>query len=327
MANFIAKCGTDCSKCPSFNVNLKSIEDRKRCSSGWEKYLGIRLKPEKLRSCDGCSIPDKKRKYYYINCRVRKCAELNGVKNCAHCSAYPCQDVRTIHNIQEPDARENIETRIGNKIPRKDYLAFIEPYEGIKHLDEIRKMLRSDEIIEMIPVSKKSTTIPFPEKILSGKKEKVAYQKIHAIISSIETDENVSYARSFELNKNRKQLIKLLWAFGLYGETEKGENSAILNSEKYSEQKITTYYSKIQEYTYILERFGLECEIIPLDIKTWKTAGGALRKKGWCLKITLGKEMPEGFLKALMYYSKLLYEKHGEKAFRYFTQADMRNLN
>ena len=106
MNELIAKCGCNCSQCPTFKDNLQTFEDRKRCSWGWKKYLNIKLSPEKLRLCDGCSISDDKRKVYYLNCYVRKCAMKNGVKNCAYCSAYPCQEVLAIHSLQKLDAKE-----------------------------------------------------------------------------------------------------------------------------------------------------------------------------------------------------------------------------
>lgn len=326
MEEFIAKCGCNCSNCPSYKEKLKTIEDRKRCSWGWEKYFQIKLKPEKLRLCDGCAIPDKDRKVYYLNCRVRKCAILNGVKNCAYCSAYQCQYVLTIHSIQKPNARERIEERIGYRIPQKDYLSIVEPYEGIKHLDEIRGSLKSEDIVEMIPVSKVPKTIPFPEEIPFSIKEKSAYQQIHWIISSIEVGENVSYARYTELDKNRKQLLKLLWAFGLFGELEKGGGYIILGSEKYSAQKITSYHTKVQEYILILKRYGLDCEIVPINDKVWRTVRGALRNEGWCMKMFSKKNMNKKLFKALKNYTKLIDEKYGKNAFRYFAKADMRVL-
>jgi hypothetical protein len=243
MKKSIAKCGCNCFNCPSFKENLKTLEDRKRCSRGWETYFGIKLRPEKLRSCDGCSMPDKERKVYYLNCRVRKCANLNDVKNCAYCSAYPCLDVQTIHSLQEPNAREKIEARIGYRIPEDDYLSIVEPYEGLKQLDRIRKSLKPEEIKEMIPVSKLPRIIPFPEKMPVGLEEKSAYQQIYRIVSSIEVGENISFARKTVLDKNRKQILKLLWAFGLIGELEKGGESITLNSEQYSAQKITSYHT------------------------------------------------------------------------------------
>jgi hypothetical protein len=209
----LAMCGCDCSTCPTFKKNLKTNEDRIRCSRGWYKYFAIKLKPEKLRPCDGCAVPDKERKIIYLNCRVRKCAISNGVKNCAYCSSYPCVDVETIHSVQRPDALEKIEKRIGGVIPREDYCSFIEPYEGIKRLNKIMESLKPTDIIEMMPVSKKHGIIAFPEDFPAGI-GRSAYCQIHGILSSIGLGENVSYARSVVLDKNRKQILKLLWVFG-----------------------------------------------------------------------------------------------------------------
>lgn len=324
MEDFIAKCGCNCATCPTYKDNLPTNEEKKRCSLGWEKYLNIKLKPEKLRLCDGCSIPDKDRKAYYLNCRVRKCAIFNGLENCAYCSAYPCQDVRTIHSIQEPGARKRIEDRIGYQIPQDDYLALIEPFEGIKHLDEIRKSLKTEDIVDIIPVTKIPRIIPFPNNI-SLKSDLIGtYQKLHQILSKIATAENVSYARSIEAGKNRKELLKLLWTFGLNGEINNEEKCLILSSDKYSEQKNTSYSSRIQDYILILKKHDLNCELITTDNKRWQTPTGALRREGWYLRLFSSKDI--SLLEALKNYSKLLEKEHGKNAFKYFSKADMHIL-
>jgi len=198
--------------------------------------------------------------------------------------------------------------------------------EGIKHLDEIRRSLQSGDIVEMIPVSKGPKIISFPEKIPFSIKEKSAYQKIHEILSSIEVAENISYARSTELEKNRKKILKLLWAFGLFGELENGGESIILGSEKYSAQKIASYHTKVQEYILILKRYGLDCEIIPIINKVWRTEKGGLRSEGWCMKMFSKENKDKELFKALKNYTKLIDEKYGENAFRYFAKADIRIL-
>ena len=326
MEDFIAKCGCNCATCPTYKENLTTTDDRVRCSSGWEKYLDIKLKPEKLRLCDGCSIPDNDRNVYYLNCRVRKCAMLSGVVNCAHCSTYPCQDVKTIHSIQEPGARERIEDRIGYQVPQDDYITIIEPYEGIKHFNEFMKSLKANDIIKMVPVNKIPKTIPFPKDIPLNNDLRQAYEKLHSILSSLEVAENVSYARSVALDKNRKQVLKLLWTFGLYGELEKAGEDIILGSEQYSAEKNTSYYSKIQEYILVLENYGLNCDIVPVDDKSWKTPSGALRNKGWYLKLSSTKNMHRNLFKGLKTYIGLLEKEYGKNAFKYFSKADMRNL-
>jgi hypothetical protein len=326
MEELIAICGCNCSRCPSYNENLRTIEDRMRCSRGWEKYFQIKIKPEKLRSCDGCAIPDQDRKEYYLNCRVRKCANFNGVKNCAYCLAYPCQDVQTIHSVQKPGARERIEERLGYKMPQNDYLSIIEPYEGINHLDAIRRSLKSTDIIEMTPVSKVPQIVPFPEEIPFNMKEKCAYRQIHSLISSVEVGRNVSYARRMEMDNNRKNILKLLWTLGLFGELDKGGKFLTVRSDKYAAQKIASYHSEVQELILLLSRYGIDGEIVPIDDKVWRTAGGALRKEGWYMKLSAQKGLNQEIFDAMKNFVGLLIEKYGKNAFRHFAKADMRVL-
>ena len=169
MNTFVAKCGCNCSKCPTYKNNLRTFEDRQRCNRGWKKYLNINLSAEKLRPCDGCSIPDETRKIYYLNCHVRKCAINNGFNNCAYCSAYPCQEVLNIHSMQKPGAKEKIVERLGGSIPEEDYLAFIEPYEGIKHLNEIRQTIGAEEIVEIKRFSVRPKIVLIPNDLLFSK--------------------------------------------------------------------------------------------------------------------------------------------------------------
>ena len=329
MNELIAKCGCNCGQCPTFKDNLQTDGDRKRCSWGWEKYLNIKLSPEKLRLCDGCSILDKNRKIYYLNCYVRKCAMINGIKNCAYCSAYPCHEVLTIHSLQKPGAKDKIMERLGAAIPKNDYWAFIEPYEGVKHLNEIHQTIEVDEIIEMKRFSSRSKIAALPNHLPFSKNEISAYKFLHQILATMEVADNVSYARQFILEKNRKQLLKILWAFGRFGELKDEDDShLVMDSETYSSQKISSYYSKVQEYFRLLENCGMHCEIIPLQEKKWLTQTGALRNTGWLITLSFDKRIGGGLTtKVLKNYVSILNEKYGKNAFRYFLKGDMKVLN
>ena len=327
MNELIAKCGCNCSQCPTFKDNLQAFEDRKRCSWGWQKYLNIKLSPEKLRLCDGCSIPEEKRKVYYLNCHVRKCANQNGIENCAYCSAYPCYEVMNIHSLQKPGAKEQIEERIGTSIPEEDHLAIIEPYEGIKHLNEIRQTIGAEEIVAIKPFSVRPKIVAFPDDLPFTKDEISAYQSLYQIIATLEVSENISYARKFTLEKNRNKLLKILWAFSRFGESKKDNGSYLsLNSEVYSSQQINSYYSKVQDYIEQLESYGVHCEIVPLQEKGWVTPSGALRKTGWLMKLSFDEKIGCLTVKALKNYALKLDEKYGKNAFRYFSKGDMRVL-
>lgn len=328
MNNLIAKCGCNCSQCPTYKSNLQTFKDRNRCSWGWDKYLNIKLRPEKLRPCDGCSIADEKRKVYYLNCHVRKCAIKNEIKNCAYCSAYPCYEVLNIHSMQKPDAIEKIERRIGASITEGDYMAIIEPYLGIKHLDEIRQTIAAGDIIEIKRFSMHPKMVAFPNDLPFSKDEISGYQSLHQILASLEVMDNVSYARQFILQKNRKQLLKILWAFGRFGELKEEDGSHLmLDSEIYSSQKISSYYSKVQAYFSLFEKYGVHSEIVPLQETDWVTPTGALRKTGWLMKLSFDEKIGGSLtVKALKNYALKLDEKYDKNAFRYFSRGDVRVL-
>jgi hypothetical protein len=328
MNEIFAKCGCNCHQCPTYKNNLQTIEDRKRCSWGWQKYLNIKLSPEKLRLCDGCSILNANRKVYYLNCLVRKCAINNAIENCAHCSAYTSQEVLNVHNLQKPDAKQRIEERIGAVIPEDDYLAFVEPYEGIKHLNQIRSTLGSDDIVEIKKFSVQPKMVPFPHVLPLAKDEISTYQSLHQIFTSLAVSNNVSYARKLILEKNRKQLLKISWAVGQYGKLKDDDGShLILSSEIYADQKISSYYSKVQEYFRLFEKYGVHCEVLPQKEKGWLTPTGALRTTGWLMKLSFDEKLGGSLtVKALKNYATKLDEKYGKNAFRYFSKGDMRIL-
>ena len=83
---------------------------------GWKRYLNISLSPEKLRLCDGCQVSGDKRKVYYINCLVRKCAIENCIENCAYCSLYICDELKDLHITFAPDFKEKVEKMKKSKV-------------------------------------------------------------------------------------------------------------------------------------------------------------------------------------------------------------------
>jgi hypothetical protein len=326
MNDLFAKCGFNCGHCPTYKENLKTFNDRKRCSNGWAKYFNIKLSPEKLRLCDSCQAPDEEKPTRYLNCYVRKCAVKNGVETCAHCSAFPCEDVTKIS--RSVGTREEIAERSGMQVPEQDYLAFIEPYEGIKHLQEIRTSLSPKDIKAMTKVSAEPPIINFPQSLPFPSKETKAYKSLHQLIAAIESVNNVSHARLLMLKKRREHMLKLLWAFGLFRKpNEKEHDHLIIDSETYLAQNIHSSYLILKSYFKAFEKYGVQCELVPLKEKEWLTPGGALRKKGWYLNMSFSNEIGDILtLRALQRYAKKLNDKYGKNAFRFFKKADMRVL-
>lgn len=326
MKNLYSKCGINCGRCQSYRENLRTDEDRQRCSEGWARYLDFRLSPSKLRLCDGCQTPDDEDPVRYQSCYVRRCAVRNGIDTCAHCSAYPCEDVPKVSI--PADARERAAARLGTPIPEDDYLTFIEPYEGLKHLEEIRASLGPKDIFEMTSVSAKPAIVPFPSNLPFSGEEISALEAVHRLLASLEAAEGVSYARQTKLKKRRRELLRVLWAFGLFGEPkEDGGPHLVIDGETYLAQKMHSGYSRMQEYFEALSNHGVHCEHVPLTEEGWLTPGGALRKRGWCMKISFGdKAGGPSALTVLQRYASRLEEKYDERAFRHFSRADMRVL-
>jgi hypothetical protein len=325
MKDLFSKCGFRCGHCPSYKENLQTGEDRQRCSDGWEKYHNFRFSPEKLRRCDGCQVPDDENPVLYISCIIRRCAIKNGVETCAHCSAYPCEVL--IKRTPGPDWQEKIVARLKTLTPEKDYSVFVEPYEGIKHLDEIRASLSPEDITEMSRVSARPKIVDFPE---SFSTEEIPYKSLHELIGIVETKSNVSFAQKEVLKKRREHLMKILWAFGLNGEFK--DSSLVIDSTTYITQKIHSNYEVLKDYFNTFKEYGVHCELIPLKEekygkKGWLTPTGALRKTGWFMRMSFDDGaggVPA--LKALQSYAAHLDKKYGTKAFTYFSKADMHIL-
>ena len=325
MKDLFSKCGYRCGRCPSYKENLQTDEDRQRCSDGWERYHNFRFSLEKLRRCDGCQTPDDENPVLYISCIIRRCAFKSGVETCAHCSAYPCEVL--IRRTPGPDWPEKIAARLKTSIPEEDYSVYVEPYEGIKHLDDIRASLSPEDITEISRVSAKPKIVDFPESFST--QEMSPYKSLHELITTVESKSDVSFAQKEELKKRRRHLVKILWTFGLHGEMK--DSSLVIDSATYIAQKIHSNYEVLKGYFDTFKEYGVHCELIPLKEekygrKGWLTPTGALRKTGWFMKMSFDDAGGVSALKALQSYAAHLDEKYGTKAFTYFSKADMRTL-
>ncbi|KYK36609.1 MAG: hypothetical protein AYK18_02630 [Theionarchaea archaeon DG-70] len=328
MKDLSAKCGINCGRCPSYKENLITEEDRKRCSKGWYTYHGFQIKAE---PCGSCQIPPGEKLTYRV-CpisHIRTCTLKNGVKTCAHCSLYPCEALRKHKDI----SREEVAARLGTPIPEEDYLAFIEPYEGLEHLEEIHASLNPEEIVNVakIPPSK-SRIVGFPEDLPFSKDDTRMFKKLHQLLSAINTITADSYATQELLKKRRKYSLKLLWTFGRFGElTQDGTSYLTIDDEDYFGQNLDGRWAAISQYFERLKEYGVHCTHVPLG-DGWLLPSGWLRAKtkswdkGWLMRMTIDDEAGGYILNALIHYTARLDEKYNKRAFRYFSKADMRVL-
>ena len=333
----IAKCGCNCTRCPTYKENLPTFEARQRCSWGWKTYIGVNLSPEKLRLCDGCFARDEDKPTRYLNCIIRKCALRNGIDNCAYCANFPCEELKTVHTGQNLDYRERIESRIGRTIPRQDYLDFVEPYMGLKHLIKIRHSLTAEDIVTISGVSIKSKAVAFPDALPLSTEERAVYNSLYNLIYSITRPlQNISFAQRESEKKHRRFVLSLLWTFGIHGEVETGRQRCLaVNSIDFYKEKNQAKHAILLRYFSILEGVGLVCTLMPLVEKEWISEQGFLRIKppkkttpAWLLRMC-AREEAGGFrlLAALQNYAMALHQIHGEKAFPHFLKADMTVLN
>jgi hypothetical protein len=332
MTDLFAKCGANCGRCPAYRENIITDEDRQRCSDGWHKYLGARIKPDRIR-CDGCQTPDDENPALIIrSCNVRKCALINGVQTCAHCSKYPCEDLERLGATIDP---ESVMSRFEAPIPEEDYLAFLEPYELLKHLDSIRASLKPGDLVEPTrPRPFRPKTLGFPDNLALLDGEASGFRALHRTLKTINSVEAESHVMQVRLKARREYFLKLLWTFGLLGELQDdGGLHLVLDGDVYYEQKLFGHYDTVVNRRFkILEEYGIHCEHIPLG-EGWLTPSGWMKRrtkrwdKGFLVTMAFDDEAGgETGLRALRAYVTALHEEYGERAFRYFSRADMRVL-
>lgn len=331
--DWFAKCGCNCGRCPAFKGNARTEEDRQRCSDGWFKYLGVRLSPD-LCYCQGCQssvpwkpgnvVPDR-------GCYIRPCALRTGVETCAHCAWYPCEDLK--RRIPGEDFREIVETKTGEPIPEEDYIAFIEPYEGLKHLAEIRASLKQEDIGEKPEVEPLRVRIAkFPDDLPLSKKENDTLRSLHGVFVDILTAPAETYAKQVTIKRLRKTLLNILWVFGRFSDIRDGE-LIVEGSTHGSRDDLRNIVRKTDNTLHttaaaaarVLVDYGVHFEHTPT-------------KKEYALKMSFERSAGgvDG-LKALERYVAALIDTHGEpeyvgasrfrgEAYTQFSKADMRVL-
>lgn len=319
MTNNIAKCGCDCSNCPTYSDNIRTMEGRQNCSTGWAKYLNIKLSPEKLRACDGCSVPDNKRKTFYLNCKIRKCAIINEIENCAFCSGFPCYELLNVHSIQTISNRQDFMDRTGKEISDDDFNRFIEPYAGLGHLNKIRQSLLPNDLKDY---KKYSSNMKFAH-IDNLSEQPKSVQIIYALLTNICISQNISFARLQALEKKREQLIKIIWTLGYFGNFT-DDKTLEVGSNIFMSQKINGMYNTLTGYLNDLKAYDIHCEIIPLIDKGWLTPMGGLRKEGWKIILRFGESLNGAdTLRALKDFVVKLSENFDNNAFKMFNKADV----
>ena len=341
MPEVVSKCGMNCASCPWSPIKRKQIpeqeqpEFRKRAKS----ILG--LSPTE-KPCLLCTTPDEKlttdelthwHARFRKGCQARKCVINNGIKNCAYCSRFPCAFEKAHATAW---TREGFEQQHGRPMTDEEYQTFMEPFEALKRLEEIRATLSPDEIVEAktVPIPK-AKVVDFPKTITDPLSTN--FQQIHSMFStlkrSILSGEDADLAPQQHRLKSRvKHLFRFLWILAAFGKMdEPNDGVLVIDAETFqknrgSESGLSRWTGLEQIIFTTLAKLGIKAEIVEIS-KDWKVPSGYLRSKGWEIKLAFTKKGErETNLKAFQIYANKLHEKYGKQAFRYFSNIDMRVL-
>jgi hypothetical protein len=117
----IAFCGLTCDSCPIHLATLEPDKSRQRqmresIADQCNKQYGMNIFLKDITDCDGCKASTGKLFSGCLNCKIRNCAGLRNIENCAFCSNYACGILRE-HFLLDPDAQTRLEEiRLKNKI-------------------------------------------------------------------------------------------------------------------------------------------------------------------------------------------------------------------
>jgi len=128
MKEILSKCGYRCDICPAYTGNIKGGEDRMKVSRGWKRLFGFEIPPDKI-ECAGCHNEGR---HADSNCPVRPCAIDKGVENCAFCTDFECDALKTRTGFLDDYLKNNAE------ISKEDYERYVRPYASRERLLRIR---------------------------------------------------------------------------------------------------------------------------------------------------------------------------------------------
>ncbi len=330
----------NCAKCAWSPITRKHIPDEELPEFRERAKAILGFTPTE-KPCLLCLTPEDKISkdvsHWHANfrrgCQVRKCVTNMGIKNCAYCSRFPCA-------FKTADAggwtRENLEKKLGQPITDEDYHTFVEPFESLKRLEQIRSTLEPDEIVEAITLPPlKLKVVEFPT-VLSGQQAE-SFRSVHTLLSTIKqsmlgVEDADLPPQQFRLKNRVKVFLRFLWIFAAAGNLKETNGGYLVVDAKTfydnrgSETGLTQWPYLEQVHYPTLAQYGVQPELVELT-KEWKAPMGGLRKAGWEMKLSFTKKLGGlASLKAFQTFGKKLFKKYGKQAFRYFNEVDMRLL-
>jgi hypothetical protein len=218
-------------------------------------------------------------------------------------------------------------------VPEEDYLTFLEPYDMKPHLEAIRASLAPEDIIPPLkPPAHTFKTVDFPHQLPLAAGELLGLQAVHRLLSTLNEVDAESLAMKELLEERRKDLLKVLWTFGVAGEWQEADGQLVIDDRDWRAQKLPSQHKRVQRQWEILGEHGVECTFKPLG-EGWLLPSGWIRHRsqkwdvGWQMMLSFAESAGgEAALRALSSYAQALDAELGSKAYRKFAQADMRPL-
>ncbi len=341
MAN-ISKCGMDCGVCPwgpnpRKNMTAQEFDEYRSKAKSILGYMPIKT------PCPTCMTPDdaipKESKLPSRKCLIRQCVDKAKIKNCGFCARFPCDTLEATAGLWN---RVSIEKRLGSPIADEEYTSFVEPFEGLRRLDSIRRTLKPHEIIEAAKVSMfKARVVSFPDSLPFSRQEISSFKAVYDLLLALKqsplglrgTD---TFAQQHKLENLKAHVFRFLWILASYGRLDEKFSRILVDAQTYianrGSEKTLAIWSFVENSVFkVLSQFGLRCELITLKgfrVEDLITGTGYLRNKGWA--ITMSIEDTSGgiyALRALQTYSSKVNKKYGKKAFARFREADMQVLS
>lgn len=125
MDTMIAYCGLTCDSCPVHLATLeKDISQQKimrtSIAEQCNKLYGMNLHFNDITDCDGCKANTGRLFSGCLNCEIRKCTIEKNIENCAYCSDYACELLKT-HFSHDSGARIQLD-KIHDMVIKNKYL-------------------------------------------------------------------------------------------------------------------------------------------------------------------------------------------------------------
>ena len=328
METVFSKCGFDCSRCPAFEANSETIEEREHGAAIWEKYFGLQFKPGVVR-CKGCQtlapwstgnlLPDRA-------CPIRACAIHNEVRTCASCLSFPCKEYS--RRVPGPGLRHEREAETGTAITDQEWREHLEQYDGQSHLAELHRSISAAELVPPKPLQT-SVALPFPPESAIAVGTRNRMKNVHSLMTRVLSRTGDTFAEQIVINRQLPLVAGLLWVLAFYGRPQ--NEALVLESrdhvgrkecERLVRKSSNTPHENTQNAIAILAQSGVKIDFRP-------------ERKGWTLSMRVDKDAGGATtLLALKEYTEVLTERYGTptyvdgfnlrgKAFRDFKKADM----